>query len=262
MIRHIVKRYYNLLPNNGTYIIDEDWDNLIILDACRYDSFCEVLGQSVDYRISRGSNTVSFLRENFGNGRFKDIVYFTANPHVNLICKGKFHKIIPLWDFGWDTELNTVLPKTVYDTVLSKITDYQDKRVIVHFIQPHYPYLRDPDLILFGRRYNKYGMQAAIDISKRKDIQNPTLIREMKRYHISFNKHEIKKVYAAYVRNLELVLPYAIKLAKLLDGKSVITSDHGNAFNEYAIPFPVRIMDHPEGIFIKELVKVPWMVID
>jgi hypothetical protein len=50
-----------LKGNKGIYVIDEDWDNLIVLDACRYDLFCEVSGLNAEMKISRGSCTGDLL---------------------------------------------------------------------------------------------------------------------------------------------------------------------------------------------------------
>ena len=69
------------------------FDNLIILDACRYDLFeAEIKNFNIkgklEYRISRGSNTGYFLRENFEHKDLqpilKEIIYITANPLVNV----------------------------------------------------------------------------------------------------------------------------------------------------------------------------------
>lgn len=49
---------------------------------------------------------------------------------------------------------------------------------------------------------------------------------------------------------------------KILKGKTVITSDHGNLFGEIIYPFPVRMYGHPGGIYVKNLVEVPWLVLD
>ena len=45
----------------------EDWDNLIVLDACRYDMFKEIntIKGNLERGISRGSATSQFLIENF-----------------------------------------------------------------------------------------------------------------------------------------------------------------------------------------------------
>jgi hypothetical protein len=47
-----------------------------------------------------------------------------------------------------------------------------------------------------------------------------------------------------------------------VDGRTVITSDHGNLVGERAWPVPVRLYGHPEGIRHPALVKVPWAVIE
>ena len=64
VVYYLVGGYYRkLAPNKGTFVMNEDWDNLIILDACRYDLFNAVAGINSDYIISRGSDTAEFLRE-------------------------------------------------------------------------------------------------------------------------------------------------------------------------------------------------------
>jgi hypothetical protein len=45
--------------NDGVYVIDEDWDYLIIIDACQVDIFeaCYQGGQPVQIKISRGASS-------------------------------------------------------------------------------------------------------------------------------------------------------------------------------------------------------------
>ncbi len=45
-------------------VFREDWDNLIVLDACRHDLYEEVNGET-DHRITLGSRTMEFLEKNF-----------------------------------------------------------------------------------------------------------------------------------------------------------------------------------------------------
>jgi len=256
-IRHVVGRYYRSKPNKGIYVMNEDWDNLIILDACRYDTFIEVTGLKCDYRISRGSQTAEFLQENFAGRTFNDTIYITANPYVNLICKGSFYKIIPVWKFGWNEKIGTVPPKEVVKYALKTEKDFHDKRLIIHFIQPHYPYIRDLELCF-----------SILQKTREKNLNiNPiSLIRSGNPFNlfieIEKGNLDIETVYAAYKRNLKAVLPYAFKLANKLKGKTVITSDHGEAFGEFALPFPIRVFEHPPYVHIPVLVKVPWLVFD
>ena len=51
--------------NDGQYVVNEEWDNLIILDACRYDTFAgsyrtHGLRGWLEHRVSRVSETNSF----------------------------------------------------------------------------------------------------------------------------------------------------------------------------------------------------------
>jgi hypothetical protein len=189
----------------------------------------------LEYRISRGANTPAFLIENFGNGNFRDVVYIAANPYSNLV-KDNFYKTIPVWDFGWNVELSTVPPEIVYEATVKAITKYRGKRFIIHFMQPHHPFLK----LKFT--------------CKLKGTNAWTLMK----------KGKISKdlVTWAYTENLRIVMPYLKKLLKILWGKVVITSDHGNAVGEKLHPLiPKRVYGHSYAyIRIEPLVKVPWFV--
>lgn len=134
--------------NEGVYIMNEDWDYLIILDACRYDVFENEIKHrklakigKLEYRISRGSDTSTFLLENFKGKYYDDVVYVTANPFVDMLVKDSFYKVIPVWNKGWNEKYNTVLPSTVYEYALNALRKYPNKRLIIHFMQPHHPFL-------------------------------------------------------------------------------------------------------------------------
>jgi len=90
----VVNYFRYVIGNRGEYVMKKDWDNLIILDACRYDLFVEVSGLKPDYIISRGSCTAEFLRENFQGNKFMDTIYITANPIVDLLVRDCFYKVI------------------------------------------------------------------------------------------------------------------------------------------------------------------------
>lgn len=225
LLYHIIKPIYNLLPNNGDYVLNEKWDNLVILDACRHDTFEEVTGAKVDYRISRGSSTGQFLVENFGETYCDDIIYVHVQPNLHKFCKG-FYKMVDVVKLrNWDIR-KPVHPELVYISAMINKRANPDKRIIAHFIQPHEPFLKDPHI-------------------------------KPKVWQSGYSAEEI---YEAYKRNLKVVLPYALKLAEKLGGRTVITSDHGEAFGDRI--GPVRVYGHPKYIRIPALTKVPWMVIE
>lgn len=64
-----------------------------------------------------------------------------------------------------------------------------------------------------------------------------------------------KEVWEAYRGNLKLVIEEENKLTEELEGKVVLTSDHGNCIGKYGI------YAHPPGLRVKELVKVPGVVL-
>ena len=231
-----VGRIWSRLPYNGVSIPDEEWDNLIILDACRYDTFKkEIVNWDIkgrlESRISKGSNTPEFLMRNFGNGRFDDIVYITANPFVIKLLRGRFHRII--WDFGYDEKLGTVLPGEVYRKTLETIEKYEDKRFIIHFIQPHQPYLK-------LKHINRGSVH---ELLRRGELDKET-VRE------------------AYEENLRMAMLYVERLCRELEGKIVITSDHSQMIDDKIHPLlPFRVTGHP-SLRIEQLIRVPWFRVE
>jgi len=230
---HILSILYKHKKNQGLYIMEQEWDNLIILDACRYDIFekyVDHLGIKGELRkvISRGSSTTEFLKENFSGKKFMDTIYVTANPYVSIMLKGVFYKVIDVWRDYWDYELGTVPPEPVTKVALEIKALYPEKRLIVHYMQPHSPFIGE---------YRVKGSFVEVAL-----------------------KHGRKVVMMSYESNLRLVLPYIRYLLNKLDGVTVVTSDHGNACGEKALGiFP--IYGHPTGVYIPALVEVPWFVI-
>jgi len=258
-IEYLSQMIYNR-KDGGFYVTSEHWDYLIILDACRFDTFKEEIEKTdlytkgkLEYRISRGSATAEFLLENFGNGEFRDIVYITANPFVDMLLNGKFYKIIPVWKDGWDSKLNTVHPKTVYQYALKALKKYPGKRFIIHFMQPHFPYLTFRPFEDTG--FSKHREAAMTGKSRWEDRTIWDLVME--------GKVLLNKVKKAYRDNLKIVLKYVELLLPHLGGKIIITSDHGEAFGEKFHPLiPLKIYGHPRHVRISALVKVPWFVIE
>lgn len=71
---------------NAVNFVDQDWDTLIILDACRNNLFHEVVDKSKFDEIttvrSPGSFTREWISETFDD-KHGDIVYVTGNPIVS-----------------------------------------------------------------------------------------------------------------------------------------------------------------------------------
>lgn len=255
--------YYKIAYGGRCTVAEEDWDNLVILDACRYDTFdeCSTLHGTLECRISKGTNTGEFLGSNFADEEFHDIVYVTGNPHVSRLCEGYFHDIVPVWETDWDDALNTVTPAAMVEATEAAVETYPNKRIISHWVQPHAPYIGK-----FAQE--TFGVETGITINRMMatgEIDDVDASRE--NYPNSWSRFlggEISKsdMIKAYRENLELALEPLEELLDELSGKTVVTSDHGEMFGGVAWPLPIRRHGHGTKVHTPALVKVPWLTVE
>jgi hypothetical protein len=66
----------------------------------------------------------------------------------------------------------------------------------------------------------------------------------------------------AYEENIEIAIEHVKRLLEELDGKTVITADHGEMLGEQMPPLMTQKFGHDPGIYTDELRKVPWLVIE
>ena len=255
----LADRYFSHFPRSRCEVMTEDWDTLIILDACRYDLFEEVSDWGpLDARLSKGSNTGEFFERNFEGTQHYDTVYVTANPvpRVEEWCTvdvdSVFHDVVDVWEDQWDTDVNTVRPEPVAEAVRLAHEQYPNKRIIGHFIQPHQPFIGS-----LGQQIGDSGMMAYRKIAGKETEEAKQVWKRLENGDISR-----ERTWAAYAENLELVLPHVREFVTDLAGKTVVTADHGNLLGEVAWPIPVRRYGHPRGIHTKHLIKVPWVEIE
>jgi hypothetical protein len=222
--------------------MDEDWDNLIILDGCRYDLFaeCNTFDGELTSKISPASTTKGFLKQSFLNNSYADVVYVTANPNC-YVLDAEFHHIEPLWEDYWEESLKTVHPKDVASRTLELSDRFPEKRFIVHFIQPHYPFIGETGQQIEHSSLLGGGLIAG-------ERTKPTIWQLLKDGDIT-----TEVAWRAYQENLELTLPHVRRIVDGIGGKSVITADHGNAFGRWGV------YGHPTDVFISELVEIPWI---
>ena len=244
--------HQHLQPEKGTHVLEEDWDNLIILDACRFDMFEDqnYIAGKLERRRSLGSESWEFLQANFDGEELHDTVYVTANPHAPKLPDETFYSVVNLLESGWDSEHQTVLPETVVTAAQEAFKHHPDKRLVIHFMQPHFPFLGDT-----GRRLEHGGIKGSF-----------TETDENSKRHVwgSLRHGRISKtnVWKAYRENLDIVLPYVETLLESLSGKSVVTSDHGNLLGERTHPLPIPGYGHPRGLNIPLLRNVPWLIVE
>ena len=227
------------------------WDVLIILDACRFDYFSQEYKDSLDGDLTKvwspASNTFNWLKLVFP--AFHNLTYVSANPGINSVgipvygynAIKHFKRIIDVWDFGWDDKLGTIPPWNVNEATLKNLDD----RMVIHYMQPHGPYIGAtrlplPDFLSQATPHNTHQLQADAFIA-----------RQVKSGKISIEQYQ-----KAYRDNLTFTLGYVRKiLDKLPHRHIIITSDHGELLGEFGMFL------HPVSVCAPILRQVPWLEI-
>lgn len=238
-------------------VMDQDWDNLILLDACRYDYFEDQnpIAGDLSSVISHGGSSWEFMKGNFVGQQFHDTVYVTANPHTGKLEDDVFHTVEPLYIDAWSDEHGTVLPEDVVRATLTTHERYPNKRLVVHFMQPHRPYLGEVEKELKCQhniggfnRYLAYTDKAPSTVSFSKLIQSGEVT--------------VEKTQSAYRETLNIVLGQVERLVDRLPGKSVISADHGEMLGEQILPFTPPKFGHSHQYIRNEILyRIPWLEI-
>lgn len=252
----------------GTNVYDRDWDVLILLDGCRTDSMKELLSNQANHHTfgslqSVGSSSREWMAKTFHPSRrdeVADTMYITANPYTNEILspggaernfspfnpqnwpslnKSDFAHLEEVWKYGWVQKLGTVPPRRVTDRAISLSRSLDTKRLIIHYMQPHQPFLP----IIQDNGAGNSNLQNDHDWAKKNCWQAL--------YRGEISREIVKN---AYLDNLSLVLNEVSLLLRNIDGKTtIISSDHGNAFGEWGI------YGHPAGFLHPAVKTVPWV---
>jgi hypothetical protein len=123
---------------------------------------------------------------------------------------------------------------------LDALKQYPHKRLLIHFVQPHCPFIGP----IGSEWFDNVGLQ---------------FWREILTDNIHYTDD---KLLAAYVENLEEVIPSVERLIDNLTGRTVVSADHGQVIGEQATPIPIQEYGHPRYSPMDNLVKVPWMFVE
>lgn len=234
-----------LFDRRNPPMIARDWDTLVVLDACRYDLFAQhaELPGSIDRHYSCASNTAEWLERSFAGREFPEIVYVTATPkYIRQEMRECFHDIVSVWQDDWDEELRTVHPEVMTERVLAAHERFPNKRILAHYIQPHIPFIGET-----GRQIPHEVIFAQTIVRQDTDQQNFWEALEAGRI-------DRDRAWRAYCENLEIALPHVEDLLASVQGRTVVTADHGNVFGEHGL------YGHPPNRHVKQLITVPWLV--
>lgn len=287
---------YYKVDGKAKNLLEENWDFLIILDACRYDYFKDLYGNYLDGNVKKATSpaihTMDWLNKVFTDF-YDDIVYISANPYINskievtdqysLKFDGKKHffKVVDVWKWGWDNKLGTVPPSEVNKAVVKVKDNHKNKRFIVHYIQPHEPYISKNYIHYIPENYaekrgkinriidgkkekTSVGIRASIGkaiqkifgIEGRWKISNLLGIPPFSQNDSIGRKEGMKGLRNAYKENLEIALKSVAELLEHVSGTILITADHGEYLGENRRYGHGLVPRHPP------IVEVPWLIIE
>lgn len=240
-----INKQFQTKKPRGEAIFKKDWDMLIILDGCRYDLFdkeTELEGKTSAV-TSRGSESEEFMNQNFTGNQHFDTVYISANPYTYKVRQGVFYNVYDVSQTHWDASLSTVPPESVTNLTLEVADEFPNKRIIAHYMQPHYPFIGK-----LGQSIDSGGINES-----EADIW--TLLQN--------NRCPVgeETVWEAYAENYRVVEPHIRRIWDQTIGKTVVTADHGNLIGERISPIPVRYYGHPPRVRHPKLITVPWHIL-
>lgn len=246
-----------MLPEQFDLIHAMDWQTLIILDACRFDCFEAQYGEYLKGKLTRvrsaGLETKQWLRFTWKD--WYELVYISANPYINSVgyaVRGwkaidHFREIVDVWNFGYDEDIGWIPPRAVNKAVLDRAGD---DRMVVHYVQPHGPYIGRTGVFTRTSKFKlRDEMLGLPDLpAKRKGGNSPVArTREDKN----------RAIVAAYRETLDLVLERVSEIIPILEGKTIVSSDHGEIMGECG-----RYGGHMKAWEIPGLREVPWLEVE
>jgi hypothetical protein len=256
-----------------------------------YDDY---LSGTLEKRRSIGSSTPEWASQTFTENH--DIAYFSGNPFINDLgialdelkwgascdyewtANEHIDEVVDVWDHGWDDELGTVPPESLSSSLREhdSLVDEAD-RTVIHYMQPHAPYLsrgsgQKLKRIQSGIRKQGEGddgstggllssigdrirprVESVLEGSQ--FVQKSGLWLELDPLDVVRNGTRDAAM-DLYEENLRIVLQSVADLVPELDGRVVVTADHGEAFGEEGV------WEHHIETHIPPLVEVPWLEVE
>lgn len=259
----------------GQNVLDEDWDVLLILDTCRVDALREAADRTdyewlgdVGTRWSVGGSTLEWTAQTFREAYREqaNVDYIAGNVLVQQVLSGKRtpEEIadVPWAPTDWETLTQSAFnyfrsagnlrsskqaavghedrphpsADLVTDLTINHARCESPDRLIVHYVQPHYPYY------------------SAIESGKQEELF------DWQRYpfwELRTGEVDRKRVWGRYMAELLQALEAIDTLLENLNAQRVaITADHGEAFGERHRG--VRGYGHRAGTSHPAVRRVPW----
>lgn len=232
--------------DRGVNIYDREWDVAVVLDACRSDLMAQVADEYdwFDYeeRIwSLGATSPEWIERTFAGAAPEELArtaYVTWNPwSVECAPAEDIGSVDEVWRYAWDDDAGGVLPRSMTDRAISVHRDHDPERLVVHYMQPHVPFLAS-------------DLSEGLTLNGFRETRERNVWHELRDGNVSHDA-----VWDAYLENLRVVLDDVELLVRNVDADRVaITSDHGNAMGE------LEQYGHERNMPLRCAHEVPWCV--
>jgi hypothetical protein len=229
-------------------IEDSEWDVLVILDACRYDTLAAVVDCAVVERaISPASATPGFLKQAKDTDLFNGTTYLSANPQTDAHPPGA-ESVVDLYETEWDAELSTVPPPSP-----STRRPNNDCKAAIGLSHTHC----SPTIHTSVRLETRYDRFETVFIllnstSSTGPIWNHKYSSPMGRFRSTVPAVRIEHCTAYAWNRVKAFATWATSNEYTV----AITADHGELFGERGF------VEHPVKMNVAPLTTVPWLIFE
>lgn len=230
----------------STNIYDRAWDVLVLLDCATREMMEEVREDysfigDVGEHFSPGTASAQWMRTTFTEEYADEMartLHVTGNTSSEVeLNPADFRHLEEVWRDGWDEELKTIPAREVTDRAIHYYREMQPERTILHYMQPHAPFVRTPEVETGF--ITPQGVKGGMNLYEA-------------HHEAGYTANEL---WDAHIENLHYVLEDIETLLSSIDAERVVlSSDHGQAFGENGV------WGHPESVRVDAVRKVPWCV--
>ncbi|WP_121743419.1 hypothetical protein [Natronorubrum halophilum] len=258
-----------------------------------YDEYLE---GTLEKRRSTGSSTPEWAYRTFdgdhdiayfsGNPFINDLgiplneLKWGASCDYEWSAADHISNVFDVWKSGWDDDLGTVPPESLEEAFQSHSAAVERAdRTVLHYMQPHAPYLsrgkgQKLKQIQKGIRRQEEAEKATDGgesaLSSFGDTLRPKVESRLEDSELAqkaglwleldpadlVRNGTREAALELYEENLRIALEAIADLIPKLDGRVVVTADHGEAFGEEGV------WEHHIETHIPPLMEVPWLEVE
>jgi hypothetical protein len=231
-------------PYPTTSIWNEDWDLLVILDACRTEWMMGVADDydfidNVDTIHSVGSHSKEWITKTFDDKysqTLSDTIYITGNHYADNLDESKLEAFETAHNYGgWAYDSASPPANVITDLAVQAARNNNWERCVVHYMQPHKPFFTKTE-----SRGDFSVQEWSLGYQPYREFFSGNITRE--------------QLNTSFQSNLNYVLNEVELLLENVDASDVVlTADHGQALGENGL------WDHTIGVKHPSMRRVPWV---